>query len=134
MSKTSKEYIAVIEKRKNSDYGVIFPDFPGCISAGKTLEEAKNMAEEALQFHIDGMLHDKEELPSPSILDKIKLKYKKAEIFLIVSAQIPSKAARINITIDEKLLRKLDKYLDNIGENRSSFFAQAICEKVMLRT
>jgi predicted RNase H-like HicB family nuclease len=129
MLRIPKEYIAVIEKEKNSDYGIIFPDFLGCVSAGKTLEEAKNMAEEALQFHIDGMLADGEEIPHPTNLDKIKAKFKKAEAFLIVPTKISTKAARINITVDEKLLRKLDKYLNNVGENRSSFFAQAIREK-----
>jgi len=32
-------YIALIHKEENSDYGVSFPDFPGCISAGETLEQ-----------------------------------------------------------------------------------------------
>ncbi len=131
MLKIPKEYIAVIAKEKNSDYGIIFPDFLGCVSVGKTLEEAKNMAEEALQFHIDGMLADGEEIPHPTSLDKIKAKFKKAEAFLIVPTKIATKAARINITVDEKLLRKLDKYLDNVGENRSSFFANAIREKAI---
>jgi hypothetical protein len=31
------EYIAHLHKDRNSDYDVSFPDFPGCISAGKTL-------------------------------------------------------------------------------------------------
>ena len=35
------EYIAYLHKDKGSDYGVSFPDFPGCITAGKTLEEAR---------------------------------------------------------------------------------------------
>jgi len=127
---TKREYIAVILKNKNSDYGVHFPDFPGCISAGKTLEEAKMMAEEALQFHVDGMTQDKEDLPTASSLDKIQKKYKKAVVFLIVPVRTKVKAARINITIDEVLLRKLDRYLANhYGENRSAFFAKAI-EKI----
>ena len=131
MSRISKEYIAVIHKEKESDYGVLFPDFLGCISSGKTLEEAKNMASEALQFHIDGMLEDKEELPEALSLDAIKDKYSDAEAFLIISAKIPSIAKRINITIDEKLLRKLDKYLEDHGDNRSHFFAESIKEKLM---
>jgi predicted RNase H-like HicB family nuclease len=126
MTDATREYIAVIMKDQNSDYGVLFPDFLGCISAGETLEEAKNMGEEALQFHIDSMIEDGEELPAPSTLDQVKKKYKKAVIYLLVSVRVPTKATRINITIDEKLLRKLDKYLINHDESRSSFFAKAI--------
>ena len=46
------DYIAIIHKDADSDFGVSFPDFPGCISAGRTLDEAKNMALEALTGHI----------------------------------------------------------------------------------
>jgi len=61
-----RNYTAVIHKEKNSDYGVSFPDFPGCVTAGSTLEEVKNMASEALEFHIEGMTEDGELIPEPS--------------------------------------------------------------------
>ena len=35
-------YIAVIHKDPDSDFGVSFPDFPGCITAGATIDEVKN--------------------------------------------------------------------------------------------
>jgi predicted RNase H-like HicB family nuclease len=39
-------YIALIRKDADSDFGVDFPDFPGCVSAGATLDEARRMAQE----------------------------------------------------------------------------------------
>ena len=42
------DYVAIIHKDHDSDFGVSFPDFPGCITAGLTLDEAKGMALEAL--------------------------------------------------------------------------------------
>ncbi len=63
MSENIKKYIAVINKENGKQYGVIFPDFLGCITVGKNLEEAKEMAQEVLQFHVDGMLQDGEDLP-----------------------------------------------------------------------
>lgn len=126
MSKNIKKYIAVVEKENDKQFGVFFPDFMGCVSVGKNLEEAEEMAHEALQFHIDGMLKDGEDLPKAKTLDEIKKKYKKAKIFLVISVKIRTKATRINITIDEKLLRKLDKFLLNRNETRSSFFAKSI--------
>jgi predicted RNase H-like HicB family nuclease len=65
------DYIALLHKDKGSDYGVSFPDFPGCITAGKTLEEARRMAAEALAFHIEGLIEDGEAIPGPSTLDAI---------------------------------------------------------------
>jgi predicted RNase H-like HicB family nuclease len=54
------EYIAYLHKDAESDYGVSFPDFPGCITAGSSLEEARRMAAEALSLHIAGMRDDGE--------------------------------------------------------------------------
>jgi predicted RNase H-like HicB family nuclease len=50
---------------------VSFPDFPGCITAGKTRKEACRMAVEALSLHIEGMLEDGEPIPEPSTLDNL---------------------------------------------------------------
>ena len=44
------EYIAYLHKDKNSDYGVSFPDFPGCVTGGKTLEEARKLILDRYQF------------------------------------------------------------------------------------
>lgn len=64
-------YIALIRKDPNSDYGVEFPDFPGCVTAAEDLEEAPRLAEEALRFHIEGLLEDGETLPRPSRLEEV---------------------------------------------------------------
>ena len=34
------KYPVIIHKGENSDYGVTFPDLPGCFSAGDTIEES----------------------------------------------------------------------------------------------
>ena len=67
-----KSYIAYLHKDRDSDFGVSFPDFPGCVTAGKTLEQASGMAAEALAMHIAGMIEDNEIVPTPSTLDDLK--------------------------------------------------------------
>ena len=64
-------YIAVIHKDPDSDFGVSFPDFPGCITAGRTIEEAKAMALEALRGHIEEMQAAGETIPSASSFDQV---------------------------------------------------------------
>jgi predicted RNase H-like HicB family nuclease len=66
------EYIAYLHKDKKSDCGVSFPDFPGCITAGSSLEEARRMAAEALAFHVAGMREDGDAIPEPSTLDDLR--------------------------------------------------------------
>ena len=65
------EYVAYLHKDRKSDFGVSFPDFPGCITAGKTLEDARRMASEALALHVRGMLEDGETLPEPSSIGEM---------------------------------------------------------------
>ena len=65
------DYAAIIHKDHDSDFGVSFPDFPGCITAGRTLNEAKDRALEALTGHIEVMRETGEAVPDPSSLDEV---------------------------------------------------------------
>ncbi len=64
-------YIATVHKDCDSEYGVQFYDFPGCITAGETIEEANSMANEALKSHVAWMIEDGDEIPFPSSLGNI---------------------------------------------------------------
>lgn len=103
------EYIAYLHKDAKSDYGVSFPDFPGCITAGSSLEEARRMAAEALSLHIAGMREDGETLPEPSTLDDLRNDpaMKGAVAFLTEVAE-PEKTVRFNITARESQLLEID--------------------------
>ena len=67
----SIEYVAILHKDPDSDFGISFPDFPGCITAGRTLEEAREMAHEALAGHIAVMREGGDPVPNPSPLDMV---------------------------------------------------------------
>jgi predicted RNase H-like HicB family nuclease len=64
-------YLALVHKEPDSDFGVSFPDFPGCVTAGSTLEEAKAMAAEALRGHLETMRAAGLPIPDPSTLGAI---------------------------------------------------------------
>jgi predicted RNase H-like HicB family nuclease len=58
-------YVALVHKDKGTSYGVSFPDVPGCISAGDTLDEALSNAAEALAGHLALMRKDGDPVPVP---------------------------------------------------------------------
>ena len=89
-------YIAIIHKEPDSDFGVSFPDFLGCITAGRTLDEAKDMALEALTGHIEVMRETGESVPEPSSLDEVMSypEFRDGRAFL-VSITEPSKIVRV---------------------------------------
>ncbi len=65
------DYVALLSKDPGSSYGVDFPDFPGCVTAGDTSEEARELALEALCLHIEGMVRDGQPIPSPTPAERI---------------------------------------------------------------
>src|ERR1700722_5752206 len=95
-------YIALLRKDPRSDYGVEFPDFPGCITAGRTLEEARRMAAEALAFHVDAMREDADVIPPPSPMDAIMPDpHNRDAIALLVD--LPAKSRRVGSGCGEPL-------------------------------
>ncbi len=126
-------YIALIRKETGSVYGVEFPDFPGCISAGDTLDEAVAGAKEALELHVEGMIEDSEDVPHPSGLEAIKkLKRTKGAVPVLIDVPVARKTKRINITMNEGLLGRVDSVAAARGTSRSGFLAEAarkmLCE------
>jgi predicted RNase H-like HicB family nuclease len=122
------EYIAIIHKEADSDFGASFPDLRGCISAAGTLEELRVMIAESLGLHIEGMIEDGEALPKPSPLDKVvKSKdYADAVAVMVVKAPETTDATvRVNITLPEKTLASIDRKAAAKGMSRSSFLAKA---------
>jgi len=59
-------YPAVFDPCEEGGYCVTFPDLPGCITEGDTLEEAYAMAKEALSLHLWGLEDDGDPIPKPS--------------------------------------------------------------------
>ena len=121
-------YIAIVHKETKSDFGVSFPDFPGCITAGKNIDEAKDMAQEALTLHIQGMLEDGEQLPVPSRLEEIMNDpdYTNAIAYLVVSApDTKPRTVRINVTLPEITLKQIDAAAKKRGMSRSAFLVHS---------
>ena len=109
-------------------FGVVFPDFPGCVSVGKNFEDAIRMAHEALSGHIECMKDAGLEIPDPSSLEQIRIKWpewkewKNSEYTTALIALIPRHETRkYTISMDSSLMARIDA----VTKNRSAFFAKA---------
>ena len=65
------QYAMIIEKG-DKNYSGYFPDLPGCVATGKTLDELKQRMREALELHLRGMREDGLPIPQPSLVDYIE--------------------------------------------------------------
>ncbi len=121
-------YIGLIHKDAKSDYGVSFPDLPGVVTAGKDLDDARAMAEEALALHIDGLLEDGEAIPEASSLEEVMSDPDNKDGFAILVA-VKTDAAKMRssspVTLPEDVLAQIDKFAKERGLSRSGFLTQA---------
>jgi predicted RNase H-like HicB family nuclease len=122
-----ENYIAFIHKDPDSDFGISFPDFPGVVTAGETLNAAVGLAHEALTLHIEGMIEDGEEIPPPSTFEQITTKAKDHYNALVLVPVLldTQKTARVNVSFPEDVLAQIDEYAKNHGLTRSGFLTQA---------
>ncbi|XHE14090.1 type II toxin-antitoxin system HicB family antitoxin [Agrobacterium deltaense] len=122
-----RNYIGLIHKDADSDYGVSFPDFPGVVTAGTDLDDARRMAEEALALHVEGMIEDGDAIPEPSSLDAVMAdpENKDAVAILVTLKAESKKSVRLNITLPEDVLKEIDAFAESKGLTRSGFLARA---------
>jgi len=57
---------AVIYEKTDTGYSAYVPDLPGCIAAGDTLEQTRQLMLEAIEFHLAGMREDGDAIPEPT--------------------------------------------------------------------
>lgn len=71
-------YFAVFEPAREGGYNVSFPDFPGCVTFGRTFEEAKEKANEVLELWIGELLSEKQSIPKHTtrpIIDEVRVAF-----------------------------------------------------------
>lgn len=70
--KTSAEYgyTVLYERLREGGYHVIVPALAGIVTYGRTLEEAREMAADAIRCHLRGLLKDGEEIPKDPFADQ----------------------------------------------------------------
>jgi predicted RNase H-like HicB family nuclease len=59
------EYLVIYEKGPTS-WGAYVPDLPGCVAAGETQEEVRELIEGAIELHLRGMREDGDPIPEPT--------------------------------------------------------------------
>lgn len=125
------EYIAAIFEH-DGVFDVAFPDFPGCVTQGDNLDNARSMAEEALALHMRGMSEDGETIPKPMGLVAAKKNElcEGADAFIFVRGPSLSRPVRVNITIPEDQLERIDAFAKAHGYTRSGLLLRGAQEVV----
>jgi predicted RNase H-like HicB family nuclease len=120
---------------EGNTFGISFPDFPGCVAGGSTLDETVSRGEDALAVHVESMLEDDESLPLPrsrsAILSDPEFK-EDVEDAILVAVPMPSaRRTRVHVMIDESLLSAVERAAEAEGYTRSGYFERAIRDRLM---
>jgi HicB_like antitoxin of bacterial toxin-antitoxin system len=97
------------------------------VTAGRSLDEARTMAAEALKFHVEGMTEDGEAIPEPSTLEAVMADPRNRDgvAILVALEEEGTQAVRVNVTMPKDLLAAIDRYAEAHGFTRSGFLTQA---------
>jgi predicted RNase H-like HicB family nuclease len=118
------------------NYGISFPDFPGCVAGGDTIDEAIARGHEALYMHVETMVGEGMPIPELRGIDAVRAdpdyadEVADAVTVAAIEFDLPAKAVRVNVSIDETLLRRIDSAARAVGESRSAFLAAAARERL----
>jgi predicted RNase H-like HicB family nuclease len=119
-------YAAAFEAQPEGGYTVTFPDVPGAISEGENFQEAWFNAREALELVLEAHIDAGESLPKPNPVEVIAAMLTPGAQVQLVTAAAPTKAVRINITMDESLIDRLNRRVEETGRSRSAYIADAV--------
>ena len=72
-------YTIILKEEPEGGYTVIVPSLPGCVTYGKTVEEAKKMAADAIKGYLASLKKHHEPVPedAASLITSIDLKIRK---------------------------------------------------------
>ncbi|CAH1671959.1 type II toxin-antitoxin system HicB family antitoxin [Chelatococcus asaccharovorans] len=127
--------IAFIVKEDGA-YGVMFPDFPGAVTGGDTLDEALRRARATLEAHVEALIEEGIALPELRSLDAITADDSladlrgEADLVAAIEVDLPGKSVRVNVSFDERLLERIDRAAAAVGESRSGFLAAAAKRRI----
>lgn len=117
-------YVHVGDKRHA--HGVTFPDFPGCFAAADNWADLPASVQEAVEAHFEG---EEDVIPAPSALEVLtgNPEYQGGiwMLFDIDLSKINSRSVRLNISLPERLVQRIDAVANARKLSRSAFLALA---------
>ncbi len=112
-------------------HGVIVPDFPGCYSAADHWDELPAKIQEAIELYCEGEDMD---IPAPTPLEKLANQPEyEGGVWMLVDVdvtQLSTRPMRLNVSLPEGLVKRIDAYAKSHHLTRSGFLAKAALAEI----
>lgn len=112
-------YAALIDGAHGA-YGVTFPDLPGVVAMGKTIDDALAHAEEALQDYAAETAKDGDELTMPTPLEQVEVPAGQT-LVSIPLIRLSGRRVRANLFLDEEVAAFIDAEAARRGMTRTAY-------------
>jgi predicted RNase H-like HicB family nuclease len=131
-------YFALLDGKKGA-YGIAFPDIPGCVAMGETVDEAFSNAIVALRDVISETRVQGGAVPEPRSLEELSrdmetlMMLASGEFMSLIAVPVvidSGQPAKANLSLDSGLLEAIDAAAAEAGLTRSKFLASAAREKI----
>lgn len=117
-------FVALATADASGGYRATFPDLPDCVVAAPDLAQLLLGAREALSAQLQKIADSGETWPNPTPIEQIALT--PGVIPVLVDASVEDTPVRVNISLGERLLQRLDAAAEAKGMTRSGYIAQAV--------
>jgi predicted RNase H-like HicB family nuclease len=124
----TKYYLAIADRLPDErNWSITFPNFPGVTSVAETFAGVMRQAKDAITSAVEDMEKDNEPLP-PSIEEDAVPDYDRSPYHdpraLLVPVETAGRALRVNVSLDEGLLARIDDVSKRTGLSRSALLAR----------
>lgn len=99
-------YPALIDGERGA-YGVVFPDLPGIVAMGATVEDAMVKAERALRDYVLEAERDGADIESPSAIESV-VPPSGSALVSVPLIRLSGRRVRANLTLDEGVAEFID--------------------------
>ena len=127
-------YPAIFHKAEEGGFWITFPDIPECMTQGDNMQEAYEMAVDALVLAITSRRTDNEEIPTPS--EPYNISLNENEFCAVIEFDMLAYKKRTNSKAVKKTLsipEWLNEEATALGINFSQVLQEALMQKVGIR-
>ena len=128
-------YPLALETDSHGGYSVMIPDVPGCFSAGDTIDEAIEMAAEAINGHLQILFEEGEPIPTATTMDThVHHEDYAACTWAYVDIDIApymGKTEKANVTLPVNLVKRIDAVVAaGAVKSRSAFLTESALQRL----
>lgn len=117
-------YVALVRGDKAAGYHARFPDLPNCAVSAVDPAELLANARAALRGQLQAVADAGDEWPAGTPIEQVQAQ--PPEFPMLVDVEVEDTPVRVNISLGEQLLKRLDAAATASGATRSGYIAQAV--------